>query len=55
MNPVQALALVTQVCEQSRLTAAEHRSLQTAISVLRDKIVPKPPEKNKDEVSDHKD
>lgn len=50
MNPLQALALVTQVCEQSRFTAMEHRKLQEAITVLRNVIVP--PKKVDDEKTD---
>jgi hypothetical protein len=34
MTPLQALSLLQQVVEQSRLTAAEHRKLQEAIGVL---------------------
>lgn len=44
MNPLQALALVTQIVEQSRLTANEHRQLEKALTVLRNVVSP-PPEK----------
>ena len=42
MNPLQALALVTQVCENARLTLPEHRKTQEAISIIKNFISPPP-------------
>lgn len=45
MKPSQALNLVEQIVEQTRMTPPEHRKVQEAMNILKGLVFPTKPDK----------